>query len=178
MGEDRYSRMISHMDAIADKVNAFPRHMQDTVYSHLMWALLADENTADVSQGLKLGTRPPDFPELPADLAGGGSFRSSDMQQFYVRNNLHEINEMQFAAFVAYFASVRAQGEERRMTITTKEFLEAYEIVGRVLPRSPKSTLSNARRAGRYLMSVGPGEYEITSRGVDLVKSLLGEERE
>lgn len=81
-------------------------------------------------------------------------------------------SDQQFTAAVAYYHRFLAKPEERRDTITAKFLQDASRLARGGALHSPKTTLSNTRKAG-LLDRAGRGEFRINTVGENLVAMTL-----
>ena len=100
----------------------------------------------------------------------------SKLRSYYSKYNLSKTNDMEYAAFCAYFASVLASPAAKRTAIDERVLLDMFEIAGREPPGNARSTLNNARRVRKYLDAAAPGTYTLSDKGREYVMGLLKEE--
>lgn len=176
MSKAEFDIVMNEIEAIAEKVNAFPRHLQATVYRHLVDTLLDKDERADGPYPGRpwssSGRRTPS-----TDIRGSNiDVERSKIRSYYSKHGLAKINDMEFAAFCAYLMSELASQEVRRDSIDERVLLEMFEIVGRDAPGNARSTLNNTRRVREYLDLKAPGRYSLSEKGRKYVSGLLRKE--
>gem|GEM_PF-1504262 len=174
MGKAEFDIVMGEIDAIAEKVNSFPRPVQETVYRDLVDTLLDRQNRGETT--LSERTR--------SGLTRSSSWRRNSniavdrnaICSYYSKHELDKINDMEYAAFCAYFVSELASEEAKRKSIDEALLLEMFEIAGRPMPGNARSTLNNARRVREYLILRPPGKYSLSEDGRKYVLGLLKKE--
>ena len=176
VGKSEYEIVMSEIENIAEKVNAFPRHLQESVYRHLVDTLLerSDRGGLPYSARKRSGARR-DVSLFPGRDSSIEVDRSK-IRSYYSQYNLGKINDMEYAAFCAYFVTEVASPESRQPALDELILLEMCEIAGRETPGNARSTLNNARRVGEYLDASAPGRYVLSDKGRKFVMELLKKE--
>jgi hypothetical protein len=85
-----------------------------------------------------------------------------------------KISDRQFAIVAAYFYRFEASDEEKKVSISAEDVVEACRKAGRKRPARARQTLVNAVTAG-YLDKAGRGNYKINSAGENLVVQLMND---
>ena len=173
MTQEKFERLLQEIETIARKLALFPKELQPTVFE-LMVATLLDEpsetivarNRAARNQFIH-GVRP------SGDSSALARNYATELEEYYGKYALAEINDMQLATFAAYYFTVLAPPELKVEAITADHYEDLCIIAGRKLPKSSKKTLINAKNSGRYLERKGTGMYSLTPRGEHYVKNTL-----
>ncbi len=120
----------------------------------------------------------PSGQEVPGALAGQALSSSTPPQSVLMTGRQADIRSLreekqpksanEMAALVAYYLSELAPEGERRETIGVAEISKYFKQAKYPLPKSPRSTLPNARAAG-YFDYVGRSQYRLNPVGHNLV---------
>ena len=173
MNGDQYSRFMSELDSIAQKLKLFPDDLQDSVYNDWRKLLLEKGYCQPVVEDLE----PPQI-EAPMSAEALDELNdernyASEIVDFYAKYNLSKCNDMQLSAFVAYYFTVVAPPENRVEAIKENHLVDFCTITGRRIPGRPAASLSNAKNLKKYLDRVGTGTYSLTKVGEHFVKHTL-----
>lgn len=176
MGKEDFDLLMNEIDTISEKVSSFPRNMQEMVYRHIVGTLL-DESAklADPVPKRRSFSQSVGF----SSVGSGGSsiqLNKKQIRSYYLDYDLRSINDMEFAAFCAYYLSELASPDTRSSAIDDRTLVRFFEIVGRDTPGNPRSTLNNARRVRKYLEPKERGMYGISAGGWKYVNGLLNKE--
>ena len=176
MGKSEFEIVMSEIDAIAEKVNAFPRYMQEPVFRYLVDTLLDRHDHEETYISGKSRSSVARAAAMRKGRYSSIEIDRSKLRSYYSRHDLGKINDMEFAAFCAYYLTELASEEARRKSVDETILLEMCDIVGRAAPGNARSTLNNARRVREYLEPAGPGRYVLSGRGREFVMELLRKE--
>lgn len=164
-----------HVDLIAGElenmltiVSDCPEHLQPTVLDNLCSALLRDGQGTSVN-GANSRER---FTAAIHTEEAIQEQQVHDLEWYGGKFDLISINDMEFAAFVAFYYCEVAE-TERKESIDVEDLETACDIVGRDIPGSLSDTLYNAKRKRKYLESKAKGKYALTHRGRRYVKNEL-----
>ena len=176
MGKTEFDIVMSEIEAIAEKVNSFPRHLHESVYKHLVDTLLDRHDRGEYAYSARMRSH-----KTPPTSILSGRYSSIEVdrvqiRKYYSEYGLGQINDMEYAAFCTYYISELASPEARRNSIDERILLEMCEIAGRETPGNARSTLNNARRVREYLDARAPGKYILSDEGRKFVTELLKKE--
>ena len=176
MGKSEYDIVMSEIENIAEKVNAFPRHLQESVYRHLVDTLLDRHEIGGLPNSARRRSGASRDRSLFALRNSSIEIDRSELRSYYTKHSLGKTNDMEYAAFCAYFVTELASPEAKRSSIDENVLTEMCEIAGRESPGNARSTLNNARRVRKYLDASAPGRYVLSDTGREFVKKLLKKE--
>ena len=176
MGKTEYELLMSQIDAIAEKVTTFPKHMQETVYRHLVDTLLDREPREDYIRYKRTRSNVNRQTSMVSRNISSIDVDKRRIRSYYHEYELDKANDMQFAAACAHFLSELASPETKRNTIDETTLQDMCEILGREPPGNARSTLNNARRLRNFFDVVVPGQYALAKKGRDYVRSVIKKE--
>lgn len=173
MAGNLYKNLKAEYPKMYAVVKDFPADLRSPAFIELVRAYEKSEN-GQTPHDLETTLQVTDG-KLLAASADQKTAESSDknLDWYAEKYNLTSINNMQFAAFVAYFYCEVAPDGVRVDAIDKSHLETASDIVGRDLPGA--STLSDAKtKSGyRYLVSKGRGKYALSHAGKRYVKNDL-----
>ncbi len=178
MGKQEFDLVMSKVDDIAVAVNKFPESAQGVACKEIISALIGDSSlSSNGSESRENSTH--DHIPVNVDNAVDDAKVTESLEWYADSFDLVSINNLQFAAFVAFFYCELASEVERVDAIDKGHLEIASDIVGRDLPGNLTTTLSDAKTKKRYLASKGKGRYEVAHAGKRYVKNeLLKREQE
>ncbi len=173
MTQEKFDRLIQEIDTIARKVALFPKELQPTVFELIVATLLDEPSETIVNRNRDARNQFIHGVFPSGDTSVEARNYATELEEYYREYALAEINDMQLAAFTAYYFTVLAPPELKVDAITGDHYEDLCIITGRKLPNSSKKTLINAKNSGRYLERKGTGMYSLTARGQHYVKNTL-----
>ena len=111
---ESYTRFMAELDAIADKIKAFPECLHESVYSDWRRLLLdkdlAQASTYEVVESQKEVALTTSVAKKAEDEVRN---YASEITAFYESYKLSECNDMELSAFVAYYFTAIAHRRTR-----------------------------------------------------------------
>ena len=177
MGKEKYDLLMGEMDNILEKVEKSPDSVRKSVFKALHSVLMDGDihgkgaGKSDIeSPQLSNGDSPSDKSD---DEDRNYAEEIANYAKDYNLSDRRKVNDMEFAAFVAYYFTECAPEDEKVDAITKKHLEDTITIVGRNMPKNINATLSGAANRRGYLKSLGNGKYELTANGKHFVKNTL-----
>ena len=169
---ERYELLMEQLEQIAEKTKLFPDNLRESVYKLLISTLLDQEfrenDTPETGHGQEIPA-----PALADNIGQETRNYVTELAKYYTEYNIAEYNDMEAAAFVAYYFTILAPPHKKVEVINEDHFIDMCKITGRKLPKRPKTTLNNAKNRRSLLESRGKGEYTLTALGEHFVKHTL-----
>ena len=178
VGNEQYDLLMKEMKAIAENVQLFPASLHESVYETLVGALLnrSSGDNKPKATNLELQTTV----QTPTIEKSEHNHRNyaTEVIDYYSRYRLSKCNDMEFAAFVAFYFTMEAPEGKRVETISESDYVDVCKITGRPLPKKARGALNNAKNNRGYLESRGKGAYSLSAIGEHFVKHRLLQEND
>ena len=169
MPSERYELLKAEIPCIAKQVDAFPVDLQATVFQLLVEALLGQEiAVAAVDRSLDANPKVIDLGAAEQTDSGSRNY-VTEILDYYTRYSMSGRNDMEVAAFAAYYFTQVAPPDKRVDAIGSEHYIDLCKITGRQLPKSAPTTLNNSKNRKGYLETKGTGVYALTDSGEHFV---------
>ena len=170
MGQQEFDLLLQNVEKMTNVVKDLPENLHDMVYSSLVAALLEGSKASTSGSPNVLSNI-----EVESDVSESILERNiaQELEECYRRYSLDSVNDMEFAAFVAYFFAKLAPRDEMTDRIDESHYKKACLISGRKLPKRISGSMNNAKNLKDYLEQHGPGTYSISDIGEHFVKHTL-----
>ena len=169
-GQSKYDTLMGKLDEIAEQVSKFPDCVKPLVFNALVDSLV-NEKQENKSQSSTCKSEVVKE-DNKSDLQDSISYEE-EVKEWYRRNMLYGLNDMEFSAFAAYWYSERAPEGKRVDVIGEEHIRELCEIVSRKAPAKAVSSLYNATNLKSYLVKRGKGVFGLTVKGRSFVERML-----
>ena len=169
---ERYTTLLAELVYIAEKLKLFEECVQPAVYESLVDALFHRDSEFAVHDHAKNESNETIVIGTGGKQIGQRNY-ATEIDSLYDEYGLEGYNDMELAAFVAYYFTEVAPTDARVESIGPEHFEELCTITGRSLPKNARSTLSNARHKKKYLNGSGKGEFTLSTIGRHYVKHTM-----
>ncbi len=169
MGLKEFNLLLDNVSKMTDAVEKLPADSREMVYSSLVDALLRSSGSGDTQSEMVHITDV----DATMNMQEDGRNVAEELNSYYSRFRLNGTNDMEFAAFVAYFYAKLAPPNEMTDAIDVDLFKKVCVITGRKLPKRVAGTMNNAKNVKYYLVSRGGGKYSLAAQGEHYVKHTL-----
>ena len=177
MGKEKYDLLMGEIDVIAEKVNLFPEHLQESVFDALHSALMDKDNQkVAVAEDSEVKEVQPVTDTSSGKTEIEDRDHVAEIKKHVSEFNLGSVTDIEFALYAAYYFTMLAHDDHKVSAITQDDLKKAVSIAGRKPPKNSgySSTLSNARRKGYLENPKGKkGTYQVTDVGEYYVKNTL-----
>lgn len=175
MSQHEFDKLLENVEKMAAVVEKLPEELRELVYNSLVAALLDDARVKVDSSSIAFENG-----ELNTTSNASNIDRNiaKELQNSYSRYSLSSVNDMEFAAWVAYFYAKLAPPADMAEKIDETHYKKVCVITGRKLPSRITGTMNNAKNHKAFLESHGNGVYSISAMGEHYVRHSLLKENE